>query len=343
MHDNANGVEGEGAIGALSPSDATQEPSAAEVKAKKKLTTAAALKLVPKLVEAYTWNQDQRARGLALEIVDALEDVHPDVSKQLRRFTSTGLQPTRLHKPEKILDFETARFGFESLILAEKTLLEFRSIVNEHDRAGELRAFQLFPRHRILLHGAPGNGKTMLAEALAKELNVPFLRVKYGGLIDSHLGETAKNIDSLFDYAKSAPCVLFADEFDGIGMGRGDNQDVGEARRITNQLLITLERLPSHCVFVAATNSPELMDKALNRRFDVVLEIPKPTPELFAACARKELDPLITPGHDLLYLVPRIRNLDLENIFSVVELCKRIRRDLVLNEGRGIEHLLTHF
>ncbi len=322
-----------------SPLGSTTEASA---KTQKKLTTAAALKLLPKLVEAYAWNQPERAVSLVSQISEAVTETHPDIAKDLKRFTSKEMKPLRsFSKPEKLIEFEEPQHGFDSVILPDAVLAECRLIVGEHAQAARLAEFALKPRHRILLHGAPGNGKTLLAEALAKELSVPFLRVKYSGLIDSHLGESAKNIDAMFDYAKTAPCVLFADEFDGIGMDRSDNKDVGEARRITNQLLITMERMPSHCVFVAATNAPTLMDKALLRRFDFVVEIPKPTADLVSRCARKELDPSITPGHDLLHLVQRIEAMQMENLYSVVELCKRIRRDLVLNEGRGLEFLLS--
>jgi SpoVK/Ycf46/Vps4 family AAA+-type ATPase len=297
---------------------------------------------IPKLVEAYAWSQPDRGKELTEQIAAGLELQYPEISKGLRRFVDKGIKPMRLGAiPQKIISFEEPEHGFDTVILSDTVLAECKSIVAEHAMSQRLAEFKLKPRHRIFLHGAPGNGKTMLAEAMAHELGVPFLRVKYGGLIDSHLGETAKNIDTMMEYASSAPCVLFADEFDGIGMDRSDNQDVGEARRITNQLLIALERMPAHCVFIAATNAPTLMDKALIRRFDFVVEVKQPTPELIHRCALKELDPSITPGHDLRHLAKKIQTMPVVNIYSVVELCKRIRRDLVINDGKRMAAILS--
>ncbi|RYE26893.1 MAG: AAA family ATPase, partial [Sphingobacteriales bacterium] len=182
---------------------------------------------------------------------------------------------------------------------------------------------------------------TLLAEALAYELELPFLRVKYSALISSNLGGTGRNLEDILDYAKSGPCLLFLDEFDGIGMDRNDNRDVGEMRRITNQLLISVERLPASCVFVAATNAAQLLDAALKRRFDSVMEIPKPTKELILLCAQKELHPSLTPGTDVQNLAMTISQMDIQNLSVVVNLCRRIRRDIVLNHGKGIQNLVN--
>jgi len=309
------------------------------VKAQKRASEASAIKQLPKLIEAFQWHQADRVELVGESIASAVEAYHPDVSKKIRSVFGRTLRPLAM-KPEKLLDFEDARHGFDAVILPVDIQRECMAIVAEHSHCDDLAAYGLTPRHKVLLHGAPGNGKTMLAEALAFELSIPFLRVKYGGLIDSHLGETGKNLQSILDYAKTAPCVLFLDEFDGIGMDRNDNRDVGEMRRITNQLLIAIERLPSSCVLVAATNADSLLDSALKRRFDFVIEVPTPTVELRLQCAQKELASAITPGHDVLHLADRVARMDLPNLSAVVDFCKRIRRDLVLNSGAGVEALV---
>lgn len=311
-----------------------------QIKAKKRAAESAAIKQLPKLIEAFQWHQDDRIATVGESIASAIEAQHPDVSKKIRSVFGRVMRQVVV-KPEKLLDFEDARHGFNAVILPVEIQRECSAIVAEHRRCDDLAPFGLFPRHKVLLHGAPGNGKTMLAEAFAHELSIPFLRVKYGGLIDSHLGATGKNLQQVLDYAKTAPCVLFLDEFDGIGMDRNDNRDVGEMRRITNQLLIAIERLPASCVFIAATNADNLLDSALKRRFDFVIEVPSPTVELRLQCAQKELDPVITPGHDVLHLADQIALMNLPNLSAVVNFCKRIRRDLVLNSGAGIDALVA--
>lgn len=315
--------------------------SAKGARAQKKVAEASAIKLLPKLIDAFRWAQKPKIAEIGEAMAAAIETQHPAVAKRIRdSFGYELLQIKSVVKPERLVSFEDAAHGFEQVVLPANVETECRAIVHEHRCRDALAAYGLTPRHRVLLHGAPGNGKTLLAEALAYELQVPFLRVKYGGLVDSHLGETGKNIEIIMDYAKTAPCVLFLDEFDGIGMDRNDNRDVGEVRRITNQLLIHLERLPSSCVFVGATNAPNLIDAALQRRFDFVIEVPAPTDDLKRRCAQKELHPSITPGFDLQHLSDRIAVMPVPSLYAVVELCRRMRRDMVLNKGQGIEALM---
>ncbi|MCE7874754.1 ATP-binding protein [bacterium CPR1] len=103
---------------------------------------------------------------------------------------------------------------FTDLVLPEPVLEACREIVEEHHRREVLFSHSLEPRHRILLTGPPGNGKTSLAEALATELMVPFYRLRYEKVIGSYLGETAQRLANLFAEARAQHCVLFLDEFE---------------------------------------------------------------------------------------------------------------------------------
>lgn len=171
----------------------------------------------------------------------------------------------------------TPRCGFESLLLPEAVEQACRELVEEHQRADLLRSYNLVPRNRVLLAGAPGNGKTSLAEGLAHALMVPLVAARYEGLIGSYLGETASRIKRLFDHVRTRACVLFFDEFDTIGKERGDKQETGEIKRVVSSLLLQVDDLPPYVVVVTATNHPELLDRAVWRRFQLRLELPKPT------------------------------------------------------------------
>ncbi|HBP6530765.1 TPA: ATP-binding protein [Pseudomonas aeruginosa] len=317
--------------------------SPVETKRQRKLGDAGIIKLIPKLIESYQWRQDDNVHEVCQGLLQATEDQHPAVHKRLKSLLRhSSLKPSKLlHCPDDLVAVEVPRLTLSQVILLPETEASIRALIEETNRADELAAFDLSPRHKVLLHGEPGNGKTILAEAIATELGLPFLRVKYSGLVDSHLGESGKNINKLMEYASSAPCVVFLDEFDGIAIQRGGGHDVTEVRRITNQLLISLERLPSHCLFVAATNSEEQVDKAIMRRFDLQIEVPPPTAETRRRTAEFELALERTPGKDLRHLAERIASLGQKNLFEVVSLCRRIRRDLVLNRGQGIESLLA--
>ncbi|KIG19247.1 Cell division protein FtsH [Enhygromyxa salina] len=128
----------------------------------------------------------------------------------------------------------------------------------------------------MLLSGPPGNGKTSLAAALAGELAVPMLVVRYDAVIGSFLGETAARLARMFDYVRTRRCVLFFDEFDTLGKERGDEHETREVKRIVSSLLLNIDALPSHAVVITATNHPELLDRAVWRRFQLRLNLPPP-------------------------------------------------------------------
>jgi hypothetical protein len=164
----------------------------------------------------------------------------------------------------------------EELILPEAVLLAVQELLEEHQRKDLLRCHNLEPRHRVLLIGPPGNGKTSLAEAIAEGLMLPLIVIRYEGVIGSYLGETAIRLRRLFDYVRTRACVLFFDEFDTLGKERGDVHDTGEIKRVVSSLLLQIDDLPSHVLVVTATNHPELLDRAVWRRFQIRLELPRP-------------------------------------------------------------------
>lgn len=183
--------------------------------------------------------------------------------------------------------------SLNDLILAEIVRKQAICLVEEQHRADLLRSHGLQPRHRILLSGPPGNGKTALAEAIAEALAVPFLVIRYDALIGSYLGETTQRLRKLFDYVRTLPCVLLFDEFDAIGKERGDVHETGEIKRVVSSLLLQIDALPSYVVVVAATNHAELLDRAVWRRFQIRLAIQAPSRSalaLFLANAFMDMD-----------------------------------------------------
>lgn len=165
----------------------------------------------------------------------------------------------------------------DDLVLPDIVTAACKELIEEQNRSDILRSHNLEPRHRILFAGPPGNGKTSLAEALATELAVPLLVVRYEAVIASYLGETAIRLSRLFEEVRTRRCVLFFDEFDVVGKERGDIHETGEIKRVVSSLLLQVDALPSYVIVVTATNHPELLDRAVWRRFQVRLELTAPT------------------------------------------------------------------
>ena len=167
----------------------------------------------------------------------------------------------------------------EDLMLTEQTRRDVELLINQQHRASLLRSHGLDPKHRVMLVGPPGNGKTSLAEAIAESLSVPFFVVRYDALIGSYLGETAQRLKSVFDYVRTTPSVLFFDEFDAVGKERGDVHETGEIKRVVSSLLMRIDTLPSYTVVITASNHPELLDRAVWRRFQIRISLPAPSTE----------------------------------------------------------------
>ncbi|MGY3690150.1 hypothetical protein ACVIGA_000230 [Bradyrhizobium sp. USDA 3240] len=162
------------------------------------------------------------------------------------------------------------------LVLPRRIVGDLQDLVGEIRETALLRSHSLEPRHKVLLIGPPGTGKTSLAAALASELALPFLTVRYEGLVGSYLGETASRLQDIVEYVSRTPCVLFFDEFDSVGKERSDTQETGEIKRVVSSLLLNMDSMPSHCVVVCATNHPEMLDRAVWRRFELRIELPPP-------------------------------------------------------------------
>ena len=211
---------------------------------------------------------------LANKITELLNNIQ---SKTDRGIKNTPQIITSNNIQNQLFSEKTPIKRLDQLMLPENVYQSCRALIEEQMRTDLLRSYGLEPRNKILLIGPPGNGKTSVAEGIAESLMIPLLTVKYESIIGAYLGETASRLSKLFEYAKTRQCVLFFDEFDTIGKERGDQHETGEIKRVVSSLLLQIDALPSYVITIAATNHDLLLDKAVWRRFQIKLELPKPT------------------------------------------------------------------
>lgn len=175
-----------------------------------------------------------------------------------------------------ILEVSNPGTGAGEIVLSEEVSGRLKRVILEQRQKDKLEQFGLQPRRKLLFTGSPGTGKTMSAAVLATELKLPLFTILLDGLITRYMGETAAKLRLIFDHIQQTRAVYLFDEFDAIGAQRGATNDVGEIRRVLNSFLLFVEQDRSDSVIVAATNHPELLDRALHRRFDDIIKFDRP-------------------------------------------------------------------
>lgn len=165
----------------------------------------------------------------------------------------------------------------EDVLFDDTRQNQFRGLVKEYRHLDILTQYNLPINNKVLLHGKTGCGKTMTAKALANHLNKKLVSVNLGTVVSSKLGETSKNLTSIFKKASREKAVLFLDEFDSLGKIRDYDRDSGEMKRVVNTLLQLIDYMENETLLVAATNQIQMIDEALLRRFELKMEYKVPS------------------------------------------------------------------
>ena len=170
-----------------------------------------------------------------------------------------------------LLELANPRRTLNSLVLAPRVQGAIDRLLEENRHSELLRTNGLRPAHKILFCGPPGCGKTVAAEAIARELHLPIALVRFDTVVSSYLGETAANMRRIFEFAKTRPMVLLFDEVDAIGKRRTNEEEHGELKRSVNSFLQMLDAFRAETLIIAATNHQDMLDPALWRRFDDIV------------------------------------------------------------------------
>jgi SpoVK/Ycf46/Vps4 family AAA+-type ATPase len=221
---------------------------------------------------------------------------------------------------------------FTDLVLPKEEKETLEAIVREFVNWDILLSNGVYPCRRVLFYGPPGCGKTVAAHAIASELGIPLLYVRFDAVVSSFLGETASNIRKVFEYAKKDNWVIFFDEFDAIGRSRNDSTEHGEIKRVVNTFLQQLDNFKGRSLVIAATNFEKSLDYALWRRFDETLRFDLPTPEEAIRLFELRLKRFNGPVHvfeQYLGMIDNFSHSDIE------KLCQIVIKNCIL-EGRKL-------
>lgn len=195
-----------------------------------------------------------------------------------------------------LLDLRKSRATLGNVVVSPGLADRLESLLQQQRRRDWLREHGKTPNRRVLLIGPPGVGKTLTAEALAGELRLPLYTIRLEALITRYMGETAAKLRLVFNETLKRRGVYFFDEFDAVGHERAARNDVAEMRRVLSSFLLFLEEPSSvDSLIVAATNHGDMLDRALTRRFDEVLEFALPTDEEVRAIVKSYLRPMLYP------------------------------------------------
>lgn len=228
----------------------------------------------------------------------------------------------------------------ESPLFDSQIALAIDSILNEWKNYDKLLEIDAQPSRSCLIFGAPGTGKTHLAFWIAKQINIPIVLARLDGLMSSFLGTTSRNIGNLFAFANKYRCILLLDEFDAIAKLRNDPQEVGEIKRVVNTLLQNLDSRKKIGFTIGVTNHETLLDPAIWRRFEVQIEIPKPSLEVMYSIIQKFSIPLNFEESELKFLCWSIEDAtgaDAEG------LAKWLKKAFVLDPNQSLVNLIKKF
>lgn len=227
------------------------------------------------------------------------EELREAVNKS-RALRSQGAKvPISFNAPrgelEDLIELKEPRFNLNHVILSDEIKDRMTDSIRQQSKRSWLREYGKIPNRNLLFVGPPGAGKTMSAEALAGELRLPFFVIRLEAVITRFMGDTAAKLRLVFDETAKRRGVYLFDEFDAIGSNRSSTNDVAEMRRVLNSFLQFMEENnTTDSVIICSTNHPSLLDQALLRRYDQVIEFQPPTPDQIKLLIRKNITPLKT-------------------------------------------------
>lgn len=312
-------------------------------------------KQLKKLFQSFAEGDSEYFNNTAKSIIeDERRKNHFQLADELEKILNSFKVPDKLKKVESninqnylhllpkdkdsnlpLFDIKPTKYLLEDLVLDPLTEGTLKELIQEYEKKEILSAFSLEPRKKILFCGPPGCGKTISAQAIAGELDLPLLYTRFDSIVSSYLGETALNLRKIFDFTSKGTWILFFDEFDAISKQRDSVDEHGELKRVVNSFLQMLDNYEGDSIIIAATNHQQLLDNAVWRRFDEVIFFDKPTPDEIPKLLIKNLKRYPTNNIDYIKMSEKLTG----NSHSDIErLCLNVIRKAILQRKSKIDN-----
>lgn len=265
------------------------------------------------LIRLVLAEQTDDVRLFVARLVRKYRDLDPDLAEQMNRYLRAKTprasalmrktMPNALMNQSFPVDDET-RLSLLKVFNNEPNQMQpllsqgleerLSQLIQERRQATKLASMGLIPTRSAIFVGPPGVGKTLSARWLASQLDVPLYVLDLTAVMSSMLGRSGSNLRAALDFAKRNPCVLLLDEIDAVAKRRSDETDIGELKRLVTVILQEVDEWPATGLLLAATNHPELIDPALWRRFDLVIDFKPPEASAIKAAIKRFLGPDFT-------------------------------------------------
>lgn len=315
-----------------------------------KKPTMATADQVKALIRSHAEGDDTRFYAIAIQVAaQAARSGHAKFAQELRELVDQAksrakltplparTSPVPVVQPRGelagLLTVAYPKVRMADVALDENLRQRIDRVLVEQRQQERLKEYGFFPQRKLLLVGPPGTGKTLTTGALAGELGLPLFTIQLDGLITKFMGETAAKLRLIFDAIQQTRAVYLFDEFDALGGERASKNDVGEIRRVLNSFLQFLEQDESDSLLVGATNHPQLLDRALFRRFDTVIEYGLPSMAVAERVMRSRLSLLDASQVDWSLAAEAASGL---SHAEIVRACEHAAKNAILSHATAI-------
>lgn len=300
---------------------------------------------VKALLKAHFEGEHEKFKVISLQIAAHEAKVgHTTSAREIKNIVQSSLinksNIIKFNKNNDALDLKYTNKDLNELVVSAELMSRINRVLKEYKKRDILLKNGLKNRSKILLEGDPGTGKTMTASVIAHELKLPLYNIRLESLISKYMGETSSKLKKVFEQIKEYRGVYLFDEFDAIGADRTYDNDVGEMRRILNSFLQYIEDDDSSSIIIAATNNPSMLDKALFRRFDDVLEYRLPDEEQITHLLKLNLNEVATRSILSDNLIKKAKGL---NHADIVAASEESLKESLLEDKMVDEEMLSRF